>query len=83
MLIPIESVFNADGDPLDNKDSYVWVVNDDKTVTKQQIVLGKANQTTLQVIKGLEIGQTIVTAGVSKLRDGMTVEVLSQETNNE
>ncbi|UTT84522.1 efflux RND transporter periplasmic adaptor subunit [Vibrio pelagius] len=83
VLIPIEAVFNADGDPLDNKESYVWVVNDDKTVAKQQIVLGKANQKTLQVIKGLEIGQTIVTAGVSKLRDGMTVEVLSQEANNE
>ena len=83
VLIPIEAVFNADGDPLDNKDSYVWVLNEDDTVTKQQVVLGKANQTTLQVIKGLEIGQHIVIAGVSKLRDGMTVEVLSQETNNE
>jgi len=83
VLIPIEAVFNADGDPLDNKDSYVWVLNEDNTVSKQQIELGKANQKTLQVIKGLEIGQRIVIAGVSKLRDGMTVDVLSQETNNE
>lgn len=63
--------------------SYVWVLNDDDTVSKQQVVLGKANQTTLQIIKGLEMGQHVVVAGVSRLRDGMTVEVLPQETNDE
>ncbi|MDN3613101.1 efflux RND transporter periplasmic adaptor subunit [Vibrio gallaecicus] len=83
VLIPIEAIFNADGDTLDRKQSYVWVVNQDSTVSKQQVEIGKANQKTLQVISGLELGQTIVTAGLSRLRDGMTVEVLSQETGNE
>ncbi|MGB1974640.1 MAG: efflux RND transporter periplasmic adaptor subunit [Vibrio toranzoniae] len=83
VLIPIEAVFNADGDELTRQNSYVWVLNDDKTVSKQQVVLGKANQKTLQIMKGLEMGQHVVVAGVSRLRDGMTVEVLSQETNNE
>jgi multidrug efflux pump subunit AcrA (membrane-fusion protein) len=83
VLIPIEAVFNADGDDLSRTNSYVWVLNDDDTVSKQQVVLGKANQKTLQIIKGLEIGQHVVVTGVSRLRDGMTVEVLSQETNNE
>ncbi|MEZ8631143.1 efflux RND transporter periplasmic adaptor subunit [Vibrio lentus] len=83
VLIPIEAVFNADGDDLTRTNSYVWVLNDDDTVSKQQVVLGKANQTTLQIIKGLEMGQHVVVAGVSRLRDGMTVEVLPQETNDE
>ncbi|NOH98176.1 efflux RND transporter periplasmic adaptor subunit [Vibrio sp. 99-70-13A1] len=83
VLIPIEAIFNGDGDALDRKQSYVWVVNEDNTVSKQHVEIGKANQTTLQVISGLELGQDIVTAGLSRLRDGMTVEVLSQETGNE
>ncbi len=65
------------GDDLTRTNSYVWVLNDDDTVSKQQVVLGKANQKTLQIIKGLEMGQHVVVAGVSRLRDGMTVEVLS------
>ncbi|CAH7034511.1 Efflux transporter periplasmic adaptor subunit [Vibrio chagasii] len=83
VLVPIEAVFNADGDELTRKNSFVWVINDDNTVSKQKVVLGKASQKTLQIIKGLEMGQHIVVAGVSRLRDGMTVEVLSQEANNE
>ncbi|MDN3699807.1 efflux RND transporter periplasmic adaptor subunit [Vibrio artabrorum] len=83
VLVPIEAVFNGDGDELTRQNSYVWVVNGDNTVSKQQVVLGKANQKTLQIMKGLETGQHVVVAGVSRLRDGMTVEVLSQETNNE
>ncbi|WP_394247281.1 efflux RND transporter periplasmic adaptor subunit [Vibrio profundi] len=81
--VPVEAVFNADGDKLNKSESFVWVLNKDNTVTKQKVKLGKASIATLQILDGLSAGQKVVTAGIARLRDGMTVEVLSQETSNE
>ncbi|MBW3694688.1 efflux RND transporter periplasmic adaptor subunit [Vibrio sp. T187] len=81
--IPVEAVFNADGDRLSKSESFVWILNDDDSVTKQRVTLGKASVNTLQVLDGLEQGETVVVAGIARLRDGMKVEVLSQEMSNE
>ncbi|MFA0414532.1 efflux RND transporter periplasmic adaptor subunit [Vibrio renipiscarius] len=81
--IPIEAIFNGDGDELDRENKFVWLLNDDNTVTKQKITAGKASQNTIQVLSGLEAQQQIVIAGVAKLRDGMKVEVIGKEANDE
>ncbi|ANS85806.1 efflux RND transporter periplasmic adaptor subunit [Vibrio scophthalmi] len=81
--IPIEAIFNADGDDLAPSNKFVWVLNDDSTVTKQKITVGKASQKTIQVLAGLQAKQRVVVAGVAKLRDGMKVEVISKEADNE
>ncbi|MGF1753764.1 efflux RND transporter periplasmic adaptor subunit [Vibrio makurazakiensis] len=81
--IPVEAVFNADGDALDKSQSFVWVLQDDNSVMKQVVTVGKASTDNLQVLEGLELGQKVVVAGIARLRDGMKVEVLPQETINE
>ena len=82
VMIPIEAMFNADGDDIDRANKFVWVLNPDNTVSKTQIVVGAASQNSIQVLSGLEQGQQIVTAGISRLRDGMRV-ALAQEAANE
>ena len=77
--VPIEAIFNADGDELDRENKFVWVLNDDNTVTRKQVRAGKASQTSVQILDGLELDDKVVVAGVSRLRDGMKVEVVKQE----
>ncbi len=80
--IPIEAVFNADGDSIDRGNKFVWVINDDNTVSKTQVVVGKATRSHLQVLGGLEDASQVVVGGVAKLREGMQVNVLkSQEAS--
>lgn len=70
ILVPAISVLNgADGTP------YVFVYNkDSSTVTRVQVVIGPLEGTTsVTVTEGLEGGEEIVMAGVTKLRDGMRV----------
>lgn len=77
--VPIEALFNQDGDSLVANEKFVWVVNDDSTVSKQQVVTGKVSQSTIQILSGLEASQQIVVAGIARLREGIKVEVLPQE----
>ncbi|MGF1771312.1 efflux RND transporter periplasmic adaptor subunit [Vibrio wakamikoensis] len=77
--VPIEAVFNQDGDSLAANEKFVWVVNGDSTVTKQKVTTGKVSQSTIQILNGLEQSQQIVIAGIARLREGMKVEVLPQE----
>ncbi|MGL5517141.1 MAG: efflux RND transporter periplasmic adaptor subunit, partial [Vibrio parahaemolyticus] len=39
----------------------------------------KASKTSIQVLDGLALNDKVVVAGVSRLRDGMKVEVVKQE----
>ncbi|WP_270019588.1 efflux RND transporter periplasmic adaptor subunit [Vibrio sp. LaRot3] len=82
VMIPIEAMFNADGDDIDRANKFVWVLNQDSTVSKTKIVVGAASQNSIQVLSGLDQGQQIVIAGISRLRDGMRV-ALAQEAANE
>lgn len=81
--IPIEAVFNADGDELSRENKFVWTVNTDNTVSKRKVVVGKANKDTVQVLEGLDKDQVVVIAGVSRLREGMQVAVIDKEAGNE
>jgi RND family efflux transporter MFP subunit len=77
--VPIEAIFNADGDDLSRENKFVWVLNDDQTVSRKKVRAGKASQTSVQILDGLELDDKVVIAGVSRLRDGMKVEVVKQE----
>ncbi|WP_070963059.1 efflux RND transporter periplasmic adaptor subunit [Vibrio sonorensis] len=79
VLVPIEALFNADGDDIDKDNKFVWVVNQDNRVEKKQVVIGKAIQDAVQVLSGIESSDTVVIAGISRLREGMEVEVIKQE----
>lgn len=60
---------------------YVYVVNGDK-VTKQYITTGEHVGNMIEVLKGLKIGQTVVTDGTQKLTDGSLIQVVSSKTNS-
>lgn len=79
LIIPIEAVFNEDGDEIDQKEKYVWVVDSDNKVRKQKIVTTKATSFGLRVVDGVSTGDRIVIAGVSRLRDGLEVNIINTE----
>ncbi len=57
-----------------DKAFYVWVVDQNTNIVEKRIVkVGPIGDDSIPVLSGLEPGETIVTAGVDKLQDGMTV----------
>ncbi|CAM2970093.1 efflux RND transporter periplasmic adaptor subunit [Vibrio mytili] len=78
--LPIEAIFNADGDELDRENKFVWVLNEDSTVSRKQIRTGKVSQTSIQVLDGLTLDDRVIIAGISRLRDGMKVDIIEQES---
>ena len=81
--VPIEAIFNADGDDLARNKKYVWCVEEDNTVTKKQVIAGKAHKDSVQILDGLSRGEYVVIAGISRLREGMKVEVIEQGVDDE
>lgn len=76
MTIPVSAVFESN----DGKQS-VWIVDETtSTVKRQDIETGELNPLGIQV-KGLETGQTVVTAGVHFLQEGQKVRVLTEEVS--
>ena len=51
------------------------VVNEDGTVTYQEVVLGRRMGTEYEVLEGLQDGATVVTGGQIRLKNGVKVEV--------
>ncbi len=81
--VPIEALFNGDGDALIRSETYVWVVDQDSKVEKRRVSIGKASQHSVQIMEGLAVGETVVTAGVTRLRSGMTVDIIEQGDRDE
>lgn len=78
VAVPVEAVFNADGDELDRSQKFVWVLNADNTVSKHAVRLGKASKTEVQIVQGIRAQDAVVVAGLSRLRDGVTVDVVKE-----
>jgi len=72
-MIPPEAVVaTSSGD-------IVWVVSDDGTVAINHIKVGEEYESELRVIKGLKVGQRIVTKGQLPLRPGIKVSIKDKE----
>lgn len=67
LLVPDEAVF-AEGNQ-----SLVFVVKPDSTVARTPIQIGSRQRETVEVVAGLEPGQTVVRAGHQKLFEGAKV----------
>ncbi|MGL4828820.1 MAG: efflux RND transporter periplasmic adaptor subunit [Vibrio sp.] len=76
--VPVEAIFNADGDDLEKSAQYVWVLNNDNTVSKHQVRLAKATRNHVLVSEGINAGDRLVIAGIARLRDGMKVQVIEE-----
>ena len=55
--------------------SYVYVINQDNTVSVRPIKLGPTDGKMTQVISGLSAGERVVTDGTDRLRDGQKVTI--------
>ncbi|HWB52324.1 MAG TPA: MdtA/MuxA family multidrug efflux RND transporter periplasmic adaptor subunit [Stellaceae bacterium] len=55
--------------------TFVYLVKPDSTVAAQAVTLGPDDGTKVAVLKGLEPGQTVVTDGADRLKDGGKVTV--------
>jgi RND family efflux transporter MFP subunit len=70
--IPLSAVYQSGQQPA------VWVLQND-SVTLRPVQTGKYGKTTLQVTGGIQPGDTIVIAGVHKLREGQKVRLAGGE----
>ena len=53
--------------------NYLFVVNDDDTVSKREVTLGKNVDGYYQILSGVEFGETVVTEGMLTLYEGAKV----------
>jgi len=68
VLIPEQAVI-AEGDS-----TYVFTVEDDRA-TRRKVELGQRDAGSVEVLEGLTAGETVVRAGLQRLRDGSEVSV--------
>ena len=71
VVIPDVAVVKQQG----SGERFVYVLNNDGTVTYQKVVLGRRMGTEYEVLEGLQDGATIVTGGMIRLKDGVKVSV--------
>ena len=74
--IPVGAVFT----PETEKQSYVWVVDEQsQTVQRRPITPGRLTTTGMVGREGLQVGERVVTAGVHSLREEQKVRILAEE----
>ncbi|GAB4245210.1 MAG: hypothetical protein Kow00109_21220 [Acidobacteriota bacterium] len=59
--------------------NYVYVINEDNTVTRRQVQLGLAEEDYVEITQGVQAGEAVVTVGVETLNDGYPVMVQAWE----
>jgi len=60
--------------------TFVFVVDDTQHVSVQPITIGPVDGDNVQVLTGLQPGQTVVTDGADKLKDGSKVSVITPQS---
>jgi len=64
----------------EGRETFVWVVADDNTTVERRVIItGSRQPGVVEVTRGLDVGERIVTRGGSSLRPGNTVEVLGTD----
>lgn len=61
----------------------VFVVQDNGQIQEVTVQLGLTNDDFMEIKKGLKGGEQVAVSNISKLKNGMTVEVVSQEAGHE
>jgi membrane fusion protein (multidrug efflux system) len=70
IYVPQESVFQG------NKGNYVFVINEDNTVTARQVQLGAWYENYWIINEGLKSGERVVFEGTNKVQNGSTVQII-------
>lgn len=72
VLLPLSAIYQTTDTP------QVWVVADNK-VQLRPVTVGKFHGDKIEILSGINIGDTVVTAGVHKLREGQNVRLNAGE----
>ena len=63
----------------DNGGNYVFVVNavgeGKGEIARRSVIVGEISQFGIKIFSGIELGERVVTAGMSKVSDGMLVKL--------
>lgn len=79
LVIPEEALVT-----IGNENAVMLVVEGEPLKVKRQVVeLGARRKGSVEILKGLEEGQQVVTHGTLKVRDGSTIAIRAVEKNNE
>ena len=57
---------------------FVWVLQGDQTVKSTPVKVGPGTPETVSIVSGLQVGETVITDGGDRLRDGGTVVLPGQ-----
>ena len=72
VVVPDKAVIKQTG----TNDRYVFVWNNDNTVSYKKVELGRRMNDTYEIISGINDGDKVVVAGMSRLVEGTTVKVV-------
>lgn len=73
LTVPVGALAaQPDGSPV------VWVVTEANAVSSRQVKLGEAAGGRVEVVEGLDPGETVVSAGVSQLQEGMVIRPVTK-----
>lgn len=73
VVVPVTAVrTGANGD-------FVYVINDDRTVTLRKVRRGQATTGLIAIAEGLQVGERVVTEGGDRLQDGMAVQLAGDQ----
>jgi len=70
-IIPRSSIIKED------EQTFVFVIGEDSNVSRRSILTGYERNGDIEVIEGVLVGETVVTAGKGSLSDGSKVEIVS------
>ncbi len=73
LMLPLSSIYQTSDTP------HVWVIVN-HTANLRPVQIGSFSNGHVEIAAGLAPGETVVTAGVHKLREGQTVRVTEDET---
>jgi len=71
LRVPTDALLEEEG----GKDRYLYVVNGDKAV-RRSVTTGLSQDSVTEVVSGLREGETIVTVGQQRLRNGAPVQII-------
>ena len=72
VVVPVTSLrHGANGD-------FVYVLNDDRTVSMRTVTRGDSTVDVVAIASGLEAGERVVTEGADRLKDGARVQLASE-----
>jgi RND family efflux transporter MFP subunit len=72
VVVPDNAIVKQPG----SGDRYVYVLNDDNTVSYVKVVLGRRLDTNYEVLSGLNDGDKVAVTSLTRLKDGINVQVV-------